>query len=337
MQRGAALHRDRSRLDPPAATAPAVAGRFAVEDPVAPEADHRVELRRARRHRPTRRVARPSSTRRSGRLPVRRSVRRTMRTRPARSGRAARPRGGGRVGRATAHRARRVPVASARWLPGARPRPLRAPRGSRRGHGRARSRDQATCWRRRCSSRPAMPSARNAAVSSDVIAVLPLVAETSVTTRPRARRSSASGTSISVMVPGSCWPEPRPLRREANPAARPAAIARRSRIRNREAAARCAWGRVACRPVPCTSRPYGARADAPLSAGLVDGKTRNGARVARRSTNRQHRATQAAARVRDFGPSAPGRGTSRSCRAMRRTQGHAARRSTRGNGVVRAW
>ena len=98
----------------------------------------------------------------------------------------------------------------------------------------------------------ATPSARNAAVSSDVIAVLPFVAETSVTFRPAARCSSACGASISVTMPGSCWPEPRRLRRETDPAARPAAIAIRSRIRNR-VTARGAGVRFACRSVASTS------------------------------------------------------------------------------------
>ncbi len=74
-----------------------------------------------------------------------------------------------------------------------------------------------------------MPFARSASVSRRVVVVLPLVADTSATRRSATTSCSSSGSIPSITRPDTCVPAPRPVTRDAQPAARPAVSASRAR------------------------------------------------------------------------------------------------------------
>src|SRR5689334_4896321 len=76
----------------------------------------------------------------------------------------------------------------------------------------------------------APPVARSAPASIDVMLDLPFVADTTVTAGRTARCAATAGDAASMTRPGRWSPEPRPSAREALRTARPAQIARRSRV-----------------------------------------------------------------------------------------------------------
>ena len=75
----------------------------------------------------------------------------------------------------------------------------------------------------------AVPFARSASASRRVVVVLPFVAETSATRRAPTTSASRSGSMPSMTRPLTWVPAPRPVTRDAHPAARPAVSASRAR------------------------------------------------------------------------------------------------------------
>ena len=115
-----------------------------------------------------------------------------------------------------------------------------------------------------------VPAARSASASRRVVVVLPFVADTSATRRAPTTSSSRSGRMASITRPLTCVPAPRPVTRDAQPAARPAVSASLARVpvtaartsrRRPGRESRCGPGLR--RAGACRARPGSRRARAP--------------------------------------------------------------------------